>query len=313
MAIFNKAEEMDTADTQSARKVTPTRPVRSNNVSVIGPTLVFKGELTADEDLIIEGQIEGTIAHHNKHLTIGELAERPLPWLIMRFGIRGEWFHRLANGIDERLVEVSRETKSISAEVTFAEDVSDREELRAAVKEQATRVGRQLRKASIRARTVQIKLRLADFTTFTRQRTLPVATDAASMIETAALELLEIEVGGGRQFRLIGTGVSNLMQSETTAQLSLFDRPGGPDPTTGPAIEESGTDGTGAKADGNGPTVPQRAALSQTVRDLQKRFGDDAVDWGATSDGEWTAGWDREWTDGWETKTESVERDGEPV
>jgi cytoskeletal protein CcmA (bactofilin family) len=42
------------------------------NVSVIGPTLVFKGELSADEDLVIEGTIEGTIAHHKKNLTIGK-------------------------------------------------------------------------------------------------------------------------------------------------------------------------------------------------------------------------------------------------
>jgi cytoskeletal protein CcmA (bactofilin family) len=48
------------------------QPIRSKNVSVIGPTLVFKGELSADEDLIIEGTIEGTIAHHKKNLTIGK-------------------------------------------------------------------------------------------------------------------------------------------------------------------------------------------------------------------------------------------------
>lgn len=47
-------------------------PVRSRNVSVIGPTLVFKGELSADEDLVIEGTIEGTIAHHKKNLTVGK-------------------------------------------------------------------------------------------------------------------------------------------------------------------------------------------------------------------------------------------------
>jgi cytoskeletal protein CcmA (bactofilin family) len=41
-------------------------------VYVIGPTLVFKGELSADEDLIIEGQIEGTIAHHKMNLTVGK-------------------------------------------------------------------------------------------------------------------------------------------------------------------------------------------------------------------------------------------------
>jgi cytoskeletal protein CcmA (bactofilin family) len=41
-------------------------------VYVIGPTLVFKGELSADEDLFIEGRIEGTIAHHKMNLTVGK-------------------------------------------------------------------------------------------------------------------------------------------------------------------------------------------------------------------------------------------------
>ena len=45
--------------------------IRSKSVSVIGPTLIFRGELSADEDLVIEGTIEGTIAHHKKNLTIG--------------------------------------------------------------------------------------------------------------------------------------------------------------------------------------------------------------------------------------------------
>ena len=44
----------------------------SKNVSVIGPTLVIKGELSADEDLVIDGTIEGTIAHHKKNLTVGK-------------------------------------------------------------------------------------------------------------------------------------------------------------------------------------------------------------------------------------------------
>jgi hypothetical protein len=238
--------------------------------------------------------------------TIGELAERPLPWLIMRFGLRGEWFHRLANGIDDRPVEVTRETKSISAEVTFAADVSDLETLRAAVIEQARRVGGQLGKASMRARTVQIKLRLADFTTFTRQRTLPVATNAAAMIEAAALELLEIEVGRGRQFRLVGTGVSNLLQSETAAQLSLFDRPAGPDLVIADAVP-AGMAGSAEQS------TAERAALAQAVRGLQDRFGDDAVEWGREPDDEWSVAWDREWARGWRSPGAPVEGNGEAL
>jgi len=45
--------------------------VRRKEVSVIGPTVHFKGELSANEDLLIEGQIEGYIAHQDKNLTVG--------------------------------------------------------------------------------------------------------------------------------------------------------------------------------------------------------------------------------------------------
>ena len=56
----------------SAPRLGEVQPIRSRNVSVIGPTLTFRGELSADEDLIIEGMIEGTIAHHDKNITIGK-------------------------------------------------------------------------------------------------------------------------------------------------------------------------------------------------------------------------------------------------
>ena len=155
--------------------------------------------------------------------TIGDLAERPAAWLIKRFGVRGAWFHELAMGVDARPVEVRREAKSISAEVTFAEDVRDAETLRETVRQQARQVAGRLRRGSLRARTVQIKLRLADFTTFTRQRTLPRATDATGVISATAEALLAEQVKGGRRFRLVGTGVSNLVPREMAAQLALFE------------------------------------------------------------------------------------------
>lgn len=71
MGIFNISDDNDGSEMASAPRIGQARPVQSKNVSVIGPTLVFKGELSADEDLIIEGQIEGSIAHHKKHLTVG--------------------------------------------------------------------------------------------------------------------------------------------------------------------------------------------------------------------------------------------------
>ena len=72
MAMFKKTDDGDRPDVASPPKIGQARPIRARNVSVIGPTLVFKGELSADEDLVIEGNIEGTIAHHKKHLTVGK-------------------------------------------------------------------------------------------------------------------------------------------------------------------------------------------------------------------------------------------------
>jgi len=72
MAMFKKSHDDDRLDKASSPRIGQTRPIRSKNVYVIGPTLVFKGELSADEDLIIEGQIEGTIAHHKMNLTVGK-------------------------------------------------------------------------------------------------------------------------------------------------------------------------------------------------------------------------------------------------
>lgn len=70
--MFNRAQDSDNATVASPLRIGESQPIRSKNVSVIGPTLVFKGELSADEDLVIEGSIEGTIAHHKKNLTIGK-------------------------------------------------------------------------------------------------------------------------------------------------------------------------------------------------------------------------------------------------
>ena len=70
--MFKKGQHNDDSAASSSLRIGEQQPIRSKNVSVIGPTLVIKGELSADEDLVIEGHIEGTITHHKKNLTIGK-------------------------------------------------------------------------------------------------------------------------------------------------------------------------------------------------------------------------------------------------
>ena len=108
MAIFQKSDEDESIDQPSPPRITEALPLRSSKVSVIGPTLVFKGELEADEDLVIEGQVEGTIAHHEKRLTVGKLgrvkADIDASSVIVEGqlvgDIRGEEVVTLANGSD---------------------------------------------------------------------------------------------------------------------------------------------------------------------------------------------------------------------
>ena len=146
--------------------------------------------------------------------TIADIAECEEEWLRERFGKQGAQMRRLALGQDDSRVVVRRETKSVSAETTFARDVGDPDALQEVVNRLSQRVAQQLRRKQLLGRTVKLKLRLADFTTFTRQRTLPYAVQSADDLSQSAGELLRVEMYGRRRFRLVGVGVSGFEQSD---------------------------------------------------------------------------------------------------
>ena len=70
--MFKKSDKGSDNDSSTFSRVAPNFEVRTRSASVIGPTLRIKGELSANEDLIIEGEIEGKIAHQDKNLTVGK-------------------------------------------------------------------------------------------------------------------------------------------------------------------------------------------------------------------------------------------------
>ena len=159
--------------------------------------------------------------------TIGQLSDQPLEWFARMFGKRAISVHDKALGLDDSAVHTESATKSISSESTFANDVGDETELRDVVERKAVGVAQQLERKGLRGRTVTVKLRLADFTTFTRQSTLPFHTDAQDPIKEAAWALLAAELEPGRTFRLLGVGVSNFADDEEAGepeekQLPLF-------------------------------------------------------------------------------------------
>jgi DNA polymerase-4 len=145
---------------------------------------------------------------------IGDLAAAEEPWLQSVLGRRGLELRDRALGIDRSQVHTHRDAKSVSAETTMAEDVADRETLIDILEGQIASVIEHLRRRSRRGKTVRLKLRLADFTTFTRQRTLDVPTDDASLVLDVARALLDAEMRPGRRFRLIGVGLANLQTED---------------------------------------------------------------------------------------------------
>ncbi len=137
--------------------------------------------------------------------TIGDLAHWPEADLTARFGKHGYDLVRRARGIDDRPVSTDHEVKSISNETTFARDVADEAELKRTLLPVRKR-RRRLRRAGLAGNTVRIKLRWADFTTSTRQITLPALTDRDDDIYRNAQQLLDSHWPHGKPVRLIGVG-----------------------------------------------------------------------------------------------------------
>ena len=153
--------------------------------------------------------------------TIGALAGQPPDWFERMFGQRGESIRLRAIGLDEEPVNTERITKSVSSETTFPDDIGDGEELRRVLEELADGVAGSLERKGLQGRTVTVKMRLADFTTFTRQSTLPEPSNEPDPIRALAWRLLSVELTAGRTFRLLGVGVSNFAEPDVVRQLPL--------------------------------------------------------------------------------------------
>jgi DNA polymerase-4 len=142
--------------------------------------------------------------------TIGDLHRLSLVDLTSLVGqAHGSGLYRLARADDDRPVITDREAKSVSAEETFARDLTDPARLTAEIDALAVRVGARLQRSGTSGRTVTLKVRRYDFTTLTRSLTLPHPVDDPRQIAEVARRLLgAVDRSGG--LRLLGVGVSGL-------------------------------------------------------------------------------------------------------
>ena len=141
--------------------------------------------------------------------TIGQLRQRySLDELQQAVGeSTGNNLYHQARGSYPARVSTHKAQKSVSKETTFNEDISDPQRLKHTLQKLAFNVARSLRKKGHRGNVVNIRVRLADFTTFTRQRKLERATDSDVEIARIGWELFEENGYVGQSLRLIGIGV----------------------------------------------------------------------------------------------------------
>ena len=175
-------------------------------------------------------------------------------WLERWFGPgRGRWLYRRMRGLDASRVDPREPRRSISSERTFFKDLTSDEDLERALLRLSRSVTHSLRKAGLRARTITVKLRDADFRTRSRSRTVarPLETDGATYAIARQL-LSELRSRRRTPARLLGVGLTNLGVGDDRLQLGFFE-------------EDDRLEGD------------RERTLDHVVDGLRERFGDRAV------------------------------------
>lgn len=173
------------------------------------------------EELWGVGKVTGAQLRSQGIRLIGDLQRLGPEGLAERFGDTSAWLYRSSMGIDPSPVASDRERHSISQETTFAEDVAEREPLQRIILQMSDHLAGELRRRGLVGSTVRLKMRTAAFQTSTRQYALDQPTDQADVINAVALRLLDANWAPGRRLRLIGVGVSGLLDG-AGYQLNLF-------------------------------------------------------------------------------------------
>lgn len=155
--------------------------------------------------------------------SFGDLQKVDEHWLAKHFGDSARRFHDLSFGVDDREVIPERIAKSIGQERTFTEDIGDRELLLSILLGEVEQVAERLRRSDARAGKVMLKIRMADFRTISRSKTLSQPIDTTGQIWTAARDLFrEWADVAFEPVRLLGFSVGSLEREE---QGALFHDP----------------------------------------------------------------------------------------
>ena len=188
--------------------------------------------------------------------TLGDLAAADDDMVVGMLGKVGRVMLDRARGLEDALVVDDDEVKSVSNEESFAEDLTVRADIEAAIATMAAKVGRRLRRKGLAGRTIALKVRYADRTARSVQRPLGKPSDDEYVFRAALAEMLDELWQPGMALRLVGVAVTGFEEDDAAEQLSLFD------------------------ADGDAPATAARRELQAATDKVKDRFGEGALVFG---------------------------------
>jgi DNA polymerase-4 len=137
------------------------------------------------------------------------------------FGSSADWYWRICRGIDEREVKADRPYKSVSAERTFDEDLTDAERLACELERIAGYAWDRVKRAEVTGRTVTLKVKFGDFTLVTRSKSFSGPVPDLAAFTAAGQALLEGLQPLQKGIRLLGVGLHKLSEGSVSEPLQL--------------------------------------------------------------------------------------------
>lgn len=153
--------------------------------------------------------------------TVADIQTRAEADLVARFGRLGRHLFQMAKGLDDRPVLADRPAKSVSAETTLGIDTRDGAVLAGHLPPLAAKVAARLTKLGVAGATVVLKLKTGDFQSLSRNHRLVEPTARADVLVRVGQSLLTRETDG-RAFRLVGLGVTDLVDGRIADTPDLF-------------------------------------------------------------------------------------------
>ncbi|HKI51598.1 MAG TPA: DNA polymerase IV [Geothermobacteraceae bacterium] len=164
--------------------------------------------------------------HQHGVRTVADLRKLARSTLENRLGQLGGTLYELCRGMDEREVISASEPQSIGAEETFAVDLLAEADLNRELLQLATQVTRRVRRSGRSGRTLQLKIKYADFSQVSRSATFDRGEDSTETVYQTAKRLLHIHRHPQRPIRLLGLYLSDFQVADTGQQELFGKEPG---------------------------------------------------------------------------------------